>query len=111
MYWGTSDGGQTPASWANSSAPTSPPQPQGADAFYINVTGLSPHTKYYFSASATSGTGGSSWPVASYDFTTADITVTPAAVSGVTAPVTGAIPVTTLSITANTQEQFHGRSQ
>jgi len=75
MYWGTSDGGQTPGSWASSSAPTSPSQPQGVAAFYLNATGLSPATKYYFSAKATNG-GGTGWPAASLNFTTTTSTPT-----------------------------------
>ena len=70
MYWGTTNGGQTPGSWASSSAPTSPSQPQGVAAFYLNATGLTPATLYYFSAKATNS-GGTGWPVASLNFTTA----------------------------------------
>jgi hypothetical protein len=69
MYYGTTDGGQTPANWANSPTPTSPAQPQGIAAFYTNITGLSPNTTYYFSAQATNS-GGTSWPAASLNFTT-----------------------------------------
>ena len=60
VYWGTNDGGQVPASWTYSSAPTSPSQPQGVAAFYKNATGLSPGVLYYFSASATNS-GGTGW--------------------------------------------------
>ena len=38
VYWGTTDGEQTPGNWANSSAPTSPAQPQGVAAFYKDAT-------------------------------------------------------------------------
>ena len=57
MYYGTSDGLQVPANWANTVSPTSPSQPQGVAAFYYNATGLSSHTKYFFSASATNLAG------------------------------------------------------
>jgi hypothetical protein len=73
-YWGTTDGGQTPANWTNSSAPTSPDQPQGVAAFYTNITGLNESTTYYFSASAFSNPT-TKWPAASLNFTTtADVT-------------------------------------
>lgn len=75
MYWGTTDGGQTPGSWSSSSTPTSPAQPQGVASFYTNVTGLSPATLYYFSAKATN-TGGTGWPAASLSFRTATSTPT-----------------------------------
>ena len=69
MYWGTTDGGQTPASWAHSVAPTSPSQPQGAAAFHLDLDSLTPGTRYYFSASAVNSMG-TSWPSASLSFTT-----------------------------------------
>jgi hypothetical protein len=69
MYWGTADGGQIPGSWTNSSAPTSPTQPQGVAAFYTDLASLSPGTTYYFSAKATNSAG-TSWPAASLSFLT-----------------------------------------
>ncbi|KKQ36589.1 MAG: PA14 domain protein [Candidatus Levybacteria bacterium GW2011_GWC2_37_7] len=60
VYWGTSNGGQTPGNWTFSSAPTSPSQPQGVAAFSKNVTGLTQGTTYYFSAKATN-TSETSW--------------------------------------------------
>lgn len=60
VYWGLTNGGTTPANWANSSVPTSPSQPQGVASFHKNVTGLSPSTLYYFSAKATNS-GGTGW--------------------------------------------------
>jgi hypothetical protein len=97
-YWGTTDGGQTPGSWASSSAPTSPSQPQGVAAFYTNVTGLTPATLYYFSAKATN-TGGTGWPAASLSFrtTTSTPTVTLSAATNVatsTATINGNITAT-----------------
>ena len=68
IYWGTTDGGQTPANWANSSAPTSPSQPQVIGAFYKDITDLNPGTKYYFTAKATNNAG-DSWPSSSLSFT------------------------------------------
>jgi hypothetical protein len=75
MYWGKTDGGQVIGNWTNSSAPTSPAQPQGVAAFYKDLTGLDPVTLYYFSAKATNSAG-TSWPVASLSFTTSAPTYT-----------------------------------
>ena len=69
VYWGTSDGGQVAGNWQNSSTNISPSQPQGITSFYLPVTGLIANTKYYFSASAVNSAG-TSWPVASLNFTT-----------------------------------------
>jgi len=60
VYWGDNDGGTTPASWDNNSAPTSPSQPQGVAAFYKDVTGLAENTVIYCKARAVN-TGGTSW--------------------------------------------------
>jgi hypothetical protein len=79
IYWGTTDGGTTPASWTYNSSPTSPSQPQGVTSFHYNVTSLSSGTTYYFSASATNSVG-TSWPIASKSFLTK-----PAAPTGVSA--------------------------
>lgn len=62
VFWGDNDGEDTPASWDASSAPTSPAQPQGAGAFYLDLSSLEPGKTYYFAAraesAATSGGGG-----------------------------------------------------
>jgi hypothetical protein len=73
VYWGDNDGGQTPGNWDNAvTPPTSPAQPQGVAAFYHNVTGLTPSTTYYFSASANNVTG-TGWPAASLSFKSASL--------------------------------------
>jgi len=69
VYWGFTDGGQTPGSWTNNSAPTSPGQPQGVAAFTKSLTSLTAGTLYYYSAKATNSAG-TSWPAASGNFTT-----------------------------------------
>ena len=83
VYWGTTNGGNTPINWAHSvTPPTSPSQPQGVTSFYYNVTGLSSGTLYYFSASATNSSNplNPSWPATSLSFLTK-----PAAPTGVSA--------------------------
>jgi hypothetical protein len=75
VYWGTTDGVNTAGNWANSAAPTSPAQPQGIAAFYLNVTGLNPHTVYYFNVYAFNSSGGV-WAGTSRSFTTASSTTT-----------------------------------
>jgi hypothetical protein len=71
VYWGVVNGGNNPAAWTNSSAPTAPAQPQGAVAFNKSVVGLAPSTTYYYTAKATNSAG-TSWPAAgSSSFTTA----------------------------------------
>ena len=79
VYWGDNDGVQTPGNWDNSSAPTSPSQPQGVASYYFNATGLPTGTTIYFSAKATNSAG-TSWPAASLSFLTK-----PAAPTGVSA--------------------------
>ena len=75
MYWGTTDIGQTSVGWEHSlTPPTSPDQPQGAAAFYTDVTSLSPNTTYYFTAKAVNSAG-TSWPAASLHFNTTAGTV------------------------------------
>jgi len=74
IYWGIADGGQVPASWANSVVPTSPSQPQGVASFTYNVSGLTANTLYYFSASAVN-TSGTAWPVATKNFTTSALSI------------------------------------
>jgi len=70
VYWGTTDGEQTPGNWDNNSAPSSPSQPQGVAAFYMNVDSLTIGTPYFFTAKATN-TGGTSW-ASTKSFTTHD---------------------------------------
>ena len=80
VYWGTVDGGQNTiigngaGQWQNSSTNISPSQPQGITSFYLPVIGLTLGTKYYFSASATNASG-TSWPVASLNFTTTSTSI------------------------------------
>jgi hypothetical protein len=69
LYWGTTDGSTTISAWASSSAPTSPAQPQGVATFTKNITGLTPGTKYYFTAKATNSTG-DAWSATTSSFTT-----------------------------------------
>jgi len=78
VYWGTSNGGTNPASWASNGTPTSPSQPQGAASFYKDVSSLSPGTLYYFNAKATNS-GGTGWG------TSQNFTTKPAAPTGVSA--------------------------
>jgi len=96
VYWGTSDGGTTPGSWANNGTPTSPSQPQGVASFYKDVSGLSPGTPYYFNAKATN-TGGTGWGT-SRNFTTPavyNLTMTEApGGSGTATDLTNASPYT-----------------
>jgi hypothetical protein len=73
MYYGSTDGGQTPANWTYSVAPTSPAQPQGIASFYYNATGLTSGSHvYYFSASA-SNAAGTTWVSGSLTFSTAGV--------------------------------------
>jgi hypothetical protein len=67
VYWGTTNGGETPGSWQHSASPTSPSQPQGAASFTCNITGLSKGATYYFSAKAVNSAG-TSWPGGSASF-------------------------------------------
>ena len=57
VYWGDNDGGSTPGNWDHNSAPTSPSQPQGVAAFYLNATGLPPGTTIYYNARAVNSEG------------------------------------------------------
>jgi hypothetical protein len=84
VYWGTSDGGTTPASWSDNSSPTSPSQPQGIASFIKNLTGLTPGTLYYFNAKDTNS-GGTGWG-SSQNFTAgiSAPTITMSAASGIT---------------------------
>lgn len=66
FYWGTSDGGTTPANWANSQSLGSLP----VGPISCNISGLAPGTVYYCRALA-SNTNGASWATDSVAFTTA----------------------------------------
>jgi hypothetical protein len=72
IYYGTADGGNVAGNWQKRSVPTSPTQPQGVAAFYLNISGLSSSTKYYFNASVTNS-GGTVWAGASLNFTTSSL--------------------------------------
>ena len=67
----------------------------------ITVTGLSPNTSYTFTITANNGTLTSSASSASNSVTTSKTQITTAAISGITAPATGATPIT--STTSNGQ--------
>lgn len=60
MYWGATNGGTDPASWANSGSPTYPSQPQSAAAFYKCINSLTTATTYWFTARA-SNSYGATW--------------------------------------------------
>lgn len=69
MYWGDNDGGQVAGDWDNNSAPTSPAQPQGVAAFYLDASSLTSSKTYYFSAKGTNSYG-TNWAAASLSFKT-----------------------------------------
>lgn len=76
VYYGDDDAGTTASSWDSylggaGDYPTSPAQPQGLAAFYRDISGLIPGTKYYFRAAATN-TAGTVWAAATLDFTALD---------------------------------------
>ncbi len=82
VYWGDNDGGTTPGNWDNSSAPTTPGQPQGVAAFTKAVTSLPMGTTIYFSAKATNA-GGTTWGTTKSFVTLAPPTVTTQAVTSI----------------------------
>jgi uncharacterized repeat protein (TIGR03806 family) len=86
LYYGPTDGGSNAASWANSVS-------LGAESatFSEAITGLSPNTTYYYTASALN-IGGTSWAAPSQSFTTT--TVTLPQVANATATAIGATEVT-----------------
>lgn len=69
MYWGDNDGGQVAGDWDNNSAPTSPGQPQGVAAFYLDISSLTSSKTYYFNAKGTNSYG-TDWAAASLSFKT-----------------------------------------
>ena len=74
VYWGTADGGTTPASWTNNVVLGT----QSVGAFTANLTGLNATTTYYYRCYATNSAG-SAWASSSFSFTTsAPAPVTPA---------------------------------
>ena len=64
IYWGPTDGGTTPANWANSIAMGT----MSAGAFSWNITGLTPGVTYYYRCFA-QNPGGPAWAATSSSFT------------------------------------------
>jgi transcriptional regulator CtsR len=65
VYWGTTDGGTTAASWSGNVAVGT----QSVGAFTANLTGLTASTTYYYRCYA-SNSAGSAWASSSASFTT-----------------------------------------
>jgi len=63
IYWGTSDGGTTPGSWANDVNLGA----KAAGTFYTDISSLSNGTTYYYRCYATNS-GGSDWADATSSF-------------------------------------------
>jgi hypothetical protein len=82
IYWGTSDGATTPASWQNSAGVG-----VQSGAFDTSLFGLQHNTAYFFRASATNS-GGTAWAPSSASFTTLQVmppTLVNTAATGITA--------------------------
>ena len=65
IYWGATDGGTTPGSWANSEDLGT----KGAETFYTDISGLTPSTTYYYRCHA-SNSAGADWADTTKSFTT-----------------------------------------
>ena len=65
IYWGTSDGGTTPGSWAHDENLGV----KGAGTFYTDISSLTASTTYYYRCYATNAAG-SDWADATASFTT-----------------------------------------
>ncbi|RJQ36456.1 MAG: hypothetical protein C4555_07455, partial [Dehalococcoidia bacterium] len=68
IYWGASDGGTTPTSWANDVNLGT----KAAGAFYTDISGLTANTPYYYRTYAANSAGGS-WAESTASFTTLPI--------------------------------------
>jgi hypothetical protein len=74
LVWGDDDAGTTFGNWDDNSAPDSPAQPQGEGVCYVDLTGLTNNTLYYYSAFITT-VNGTDWPAASGNFTTLTVLI------------------------------------
>ncbi len=92
VYWGTTDGGTTAASWSGNVAVGT----QSVGAFTANITGLTASTTYYYRCYA-SNSAGSAWAPTSVSFTTS----APAPVTPTVTNSTGASNITTTAATLN----------
>jgi hypothetical protein len=76
IYWGASDGGATPANWANSVN-----MGIQSGSFATTVTGLTVNTTYYYRCYATNSAG-SAWAATSTNFTTTSTNFTTQILNG-----------------------------
>ena len=95
VYWGTTDGGTTAASWSGNVAVGT----QSVGAFTANLTGLTASTTYYYRCYATNSSG-SAWAPASASFTTSAPAPPPVTAAAVTNS-TGAANITTTAARLN----------
>jgi hypothetical protein len=65
IYWGTTDGGNTPGSWAHDANLGTKP----IGTFYTDISSLTASTTYYYRCYA-SNSGGGSWAASTASFTT-----------------------------------------